>query len=52
MNVNYLFVGAVAIAVIALLIFLITRNNKDKKRFEMENNKAELKPEKHTGEQI
>jgi LPXTG-motif cell wall-anchored protein len=47
MNINYSLVGLVALAGIILLIFLIRRNQKDKKDFEKDITKSEIEPEQH-----
>lgn len=47
MEMNYWIVGIATLAVIWLIIFLIRKNQKDKKDFEKYMNKSELKPEKH-----
>ncbi len=47
MEINYTIAGPVLIAVAALIIFLIRRNNKDKKQLEKEIIDSEIKPEKH-----
>lgn len=47
MEINYTIAGPVLIAVAALIIFLIRRNNKDKKQLEKEIIESEIKPEKH-----
>jgi len=49
MEINYTIAGPVLIAVAALIIFLIRRNNKDKKQLEKEIIDSEIKPEKHDG---
>lgn len=48
MEINYPLIAAVALAAILLLVFLIRRNQKDKKDFEQEFKKSELDPEKHS----
>jgi predicted histidine transporter YuiF (NhaC family) len=52
MEVNYTLAGAVLIAVIGLIVFLIVRNRKDKKAYEQEIIESERKPEQHDAEQI
>ncbi|WP_165503594.1 hypothetical protein [Pedobacter hiemivivus] len=47
MEINYTIAVPVLIAVVALIIFLILKNNKDKKKMEKEIIDSEIKPEKH-----
>lgn len=47
MEINYAIVVLVLIAVVALIIFLIRRNNIDRKKMEKEMIDSEIKPEKH-----
>ena len=47
MEINYLIVAAVLLAIVVLIIFLIRRNRKDQKEFENEVIQSELKPGKH-----
>jgi preprotein translocase subunit YajC len=47
MEINYTIAVALIIAVAALIIFLIRKNNKDKKKMEKEMIDSEIKPEKH-----
>lgn len=44
---NYLIVGFVILLAIALLVFLIVKNQRDKKRVLEQMNQMELKAEKH-----
>lgn len=50
MDVNYEIAGLVLLAVILLIIFLIRRNQKDKKDFEKEMSESEITPDKHEKE--
>ncbi|WP_442590466.1 hypothetical protein ACSBL2_04475 [Pedobacter sp. AW31-3R] len=50
MDINYEIAGLVLLAVILLIIYLIRRNQKDKKKFEKEMIDTEIKPEKHDSE--
>ena len=47
MDVNYPIAGVVLLAVILLIIYLIRKNQKDRKEFEKQIIDSELKPEKH-----
>jgi len=47
MDINYLVTGLVFIAVVALIIYLIRRNSKDRRKLEKDITRAELKPDKH-----
>ena len=47
MEINYLIVAAVSLAIVVLIIFLIRRNHKDQKEFENEVIQSELKSSKH-----
>ncbi len=47
MAINYPIAGLVLLAVILLIIFLIRKNQKDKKKFEKDFMQSELKPDKH-----
>lgn len=51
-EINYPIAGLVVVVVIGLIVFLIRRNIKDKKKFEKEQIKSELKPEKHDDDRI
>ena len=44
---NYWWVGLIAVAVIAVLVWLTKRDQKDKKYYEQEIIQSELRPEKH-----
>lgn len=46
-DVNYWWVGALAIATILLITWVIKRNQKDEKSFEKEIIQSELKTDKH-----
>ena len=48
MEINYVTVGLVVLAVIALIIWLILRNRKDEKKFEKDMNQPEIKPDQHS----
>ncbi|WP_183557961.1 hypothetical protein [Mucilaginibacter sp. SP1R1] len=50
MEINYFVVGLVTLAAIALIIFVISRNQKDLKEYKKELINSELKPERHEGE--
>ncbi|WP_170827241.1 FeoB-associated Cys-rich membrane protein [Arcticibacter eurypsychrophilus] len=52
MEIGYFFAGLVLIAVVALIVYLIRRNQKDEKKFEKDLNRSELRPDKHDDEQI
>lgn len=47
MDINYLVIGLVLVAVFALIIYLIRRNSKDRRKLEKDIARAELKPDKH-----
>jgi hypothetical protein len=47
MNVNYGIVGLVLLGMIFLIIYLIRRNNKDKRDFEKQLNDSEIKAAEH-----
>jgi len=47
MEINYVLIGLVALAVIVLIAWLIRRNNRDKKDLERKINLSDLTPEKH-----
>lgn len=52
MEINYAIAIPVFIAFLALIIFLVRKNNKDKKKMEKEIIDSEIKPEKHTSDQV
>ena len=52
MAINYPIAGAVVLAVILLIIFLIRRNQKDEKKFERDMIDSEVKPDKHKDKSI
>ncbi|MNV61522.1 hypothetical protein D3C71_1540320 [compost metagenome] len=52
MEIDYAVAAPVLIAVVALIIFLIRRNNKDKKKMEKEMIESEIKPEKHDSDHV
>lgn len=52
MEINYTIAAPVLIAVAALIIFLIRRNNKDRKKMEKEMIESEIKPEKHDSDHV
>jgi len=47
MEINYAIAVPVFIAFVVLIIFLIRKNNKDKKKMEKEMIDSEIKPKKH-----
>jgi hypothetical protein len=51
METNFAITGLVILAAIALIIYLIRKNQKDKNKFEQDLNQSELKPDKHEDEQ-
>lgn len=52
MEVNYVLIGLVALAVIILIAWLIRRNNKDKRDLERKINLSDLTPERHEGDKV
>ena len=52
MEMNYLIVAGVFLLVIILIIWMIRRNQKDKKKFEKEIINSELKPESHKEDKV
>ncbi len=52
MEMNYVIVGLVVVAVIVLIVWLVRRNRKDEKNFERTVNASELNPEKHKEDEI
>lgn len=52
MEINYTIAVPVLIAIAGLIIFLIRRNNKDKKKMEKEIIDSEIKPEKHDSDHV
>lgn len=52
MDINYVIVAAVLFVVILLIVFLIRRNQKDRKAFEKEVKDSELKPDKHEDNKV
>jgi preprotein translocase subunit YajC len=52
MEMNYLIVAAVLLAVVILIAWIIRRNQKDKKKFEKEIINSELKPEAHKEDKV
>lgn len=46
-DINYLVTGLVFIAVVALIVYLIRRNSKDRRKLEKDITRAELKLDKH-----
>ncbi|WP_276361406.1 hypothetical protein [Daejeonella sp. H1SJ63] len=49
MEINFLTVGIVLVIAIALIVFIIRRNNKDEKTFEEDMNKESTVPEAKKG---
>lgn len=45
-TINYPLVIAVVLALAALVVWLIRRNQKDEKDYEKDSNRSEMKPEK------
>ncbi|SHE49780.1 FeoB-associated Cys-rich membrane protein [Pedobacter caeni] len=52
MEINYTITIPVFIIVAALIVFLIRRNNTDKKKMEKEIIDSEIKPEKHNSGRV
>jgi hypothetical protein len=52
MEINYPIVIAVLVAVILLLVYLIWKDQKDRKKFEKQFTKSELDPDKHDQEHL
>ncbi|WP_257667628.1 FeoB-associated Cys-rich membrane protein [Parapedobacter tibetensis] len=52
METNYIIIGLVLTAVIVLIIWLIRRNQKDRKDFERTVNQSELNLKKHKEDDI
>lgn len=52
MEINYAIVIPVFIVVVLLILFLMFRNNKDRKKYEKDAAKSEIKPDQHDGEKI
>jgi preprotein translocase subunit YajC len=50
MDVNYVVVALAVLGIILLIVFLIRRNNKDRRDFEKQLNDTEIKPDQHTVE--
>lgn len=48
MNINYAVLGLIFLLIILLLIFVIRRNQKDRKSFERDLNRSEMEPEQHS----
>ncbi|WP_199233738.1 hypothetical protein [Pedobacter sp. HMWF019] len=51
MQINYWWIGAVAVIMVVLIIWLIKRNRKDEKVYEKEIIESELKSEDHREEE-
>lgn len=52
MEINYAIAIPVFIAFVALIIFLVRRNNIDKKKMEKEIIDSEIEPEKHKSDRV
>lgn len=52
MNTNYLIIGLVLVLVIVLIVWLIKKNQKDRKDFEKAVNASDVKPEQHENDQM
>lgn len=52
MDINYVVAALVLIAIVALVVYLIRRNNKDRKKMLRNMAKSEFKPDKHSDEEI
>ncbi|MGK6349685.1 FeoB-associated Cys-rich membrane protein [Parapedobacter sp. DT-150] len=52
MEINYMIVALVLLGVIILVIWLIRRNQKDKKELERKLNLSDLEPEKHSEDDL
>ncbi|HEY0669482.1 MAG TPA: hypothetical protein VGD22_14965 [Sphingobacteriaceae bacterium] len=50
-TINYTILGIFLIPIILFLIFIIRRNNKDRKSFERDLNRSEMEPDQHTDEE-
>lgn len=50
-TINYTILGIFLIVIILFLIFIIRRNNKDRKLFERDLNRSEMEPDQHTDEE-
>ncbi|WP_407426520.1 FeoB-associated Cys-rich membrane protein [Arcticibacter sp.] len=51
MDIHYLTAGLVLIAVLALVVYLIRRNSKDRRKLQKDITRAELKPDKHNDDE-
>jgi len=52
MEANYFIIVPILLAAIALLIYVIVRNQRDKKKFEEDMNKDSGEPESHPSDKI
>lgn len=50
MEINYVIIGLVGLAILILLVWLLRRNRKDRKKLERQLNLSDLEPEKHKDE--
>jgi hypothetical protein len=50
MDFNIAIVGVILLLVLCLIGYIITRNRKDRKKFEEDLNQSEMRPEHHENE--
>lgn len=50
METNFMVIGLIFLLVLCLIVYLISRNKKDRKKFEQDLNQSEMKPEQHEDE--
>lgn len=52
MKINFILIAVAVVAILGFIYFVVKRNQKDQKELEKELNQKEVKPEKHSGDQI
>ena len=52
MEINYVILVPVVLAVIALIFYLVRRNNKDRAKYEKESNDPAAVPDKHPVDKV
>lgn len=50
MDINIVIIGIILLLVLCLVVYVIVRNQKDRKKFEKDLNQSEMRPERHEDE--
>lgn len=50
METNFVIIGLIFLLVLCLIVYLISKNKKDRKKFEQDLNQSEMRPEQHEDE--